>query len=78
VRTLLDYMRELDISYTAWALWPQNSGGPGGLGACGYPSVMTSSASGDFRDCQSATGCESLISPLPWAGRAVFDDLASH
>jgi Cellulase (glycosyl hydrolase family 5) len=75
VTKLLDYMRDFDISYTAWALWPQNSGGPGGLGACGYPSVMSSSASGDFRQCLDRAACAGLIKPLPWAGAKVFDDI---
>ncbi|MET0594003.1 MAG: cellulase family glycosylhydrolase [Polyangiaceae bacterium] len=78
VTTLLKYMTAQDISYTAWALWPQNSGGPGGLGACGYPSTMAPVTSGDFRTCLNATSCTSTISPLPWAGSAVFDDLAKH
>jgi hypothetical protein len=78
VTTFLRYMREHDISYTAWALWPQNSGGPGGLGACGYPSVMSPSSSGDFRECHELTSCESLISPMPWAGEAVYQDITSR
>jgi hypothetical protein len=68
-------MRDFEISYTAWALWPQNSGGPGGLGACGYPSVMSSSAAGDFRQCLDRAACAGLIKPLPWAGEAVFNDI---
>jgi hypothetical protein len=80
VKTLLTYLNEHEISYTAWALWPQNSGGPGGLGACGYPSVMTSATEGpgDFRQCLDLAGCQQLIQPLPWAGKAVYDDLMSH
>lgn len=77
VTTLLKYMRDFDISYTAWALWPQNSGGPGGLGACGYPSVITSSGSGDFRQCLDRAACGSSIKPLPWAGEKVFSDIAA-
>jgi hypothetical protein len=75
VTKLLDYMRDFEISYTAWALWPQNSGGPGGLGACGYPSVMSSSAAGDFRQCLDRAACAGLIKPLPWAGEAVWSDI---
>jgi hypothetical protein len=80
VKTLLTYLNEHGISYTAWALWPQNSGGPGGLGACGYPSVMTSATEGpgDFRQCLDLTGCQQLIQPLPWAGQVIYDDLMSH
>src|SRR5262249_25868263 len=79
VRTLLEYMQRFDISYTAWALWPQNSGGPPGLGSCGYPAVMTPAADpGDFRQCADAGACQSMMQPLPWAGKATFDDLMSH
>ncbi len=79
VTTLLDYANAYDISYTAWALWPQNSGGPAGLGSCGYPSVMTSSPDpGDFRQCFSPAACASLMQPLPWSGQATFQDLMSH
>lgn len=78
VAALLQYMTAQEISYTAWALWPQNSGGPGGLGACGYPSIMTPSTSGDYRTCLDSGACTSLIAPLPWAGSAVYSDLMSH
>lgn len=77
VTTLLEYMRDFGISYTAWALWSQNSGGPDGLGSCGYPSVMTPAADpGDFRTCLTQESCNSLIQPLPWAGREIHDDIA--
>jgi hypothetical protein len=79
VSTLLRYMEELGISYTAWALWPQNSGGPGGLGACGYPSVMTPDGGpGDFRKCYDRASCANLIQPLPWAGEKIAEDMAQH
>ncbi len=79
IKTLLKYMGENDISYTAWALWPQNSGGPGGLGACGYPSTMTpETGNGDFRKCLDRSSCEQLIQPSKWAGQLIFKDLMSH
>lgn len=79
VTTLLRYAREQGISYTAWALWPQNSGGPGGLGACGYPSVMTPAADpGDFRQCLDRNACSDLIQPLPWAGQKIAEDMARY
>ena len=78
-KTLLAYMNKLDISYSAWALWPQNSGGPAGLGACGYPSVMTSTADpGDFRQCLDPATCSSLMQPAPWSGTTTYADLTSH
>jgi hypothetical protein len=79
VKTLLKYMNQFGISYTAWALWPQNSGGPEGLGSCGYPAVMTPAADpGDFHQCFDAATCSSIMKPLPWAGVATHDDLTSH
>ncbi|HEX4335323.1 MAG TPA: cellulase family glycosylhydrolase [Polyangiaceae bacterium] len=79
VKTLLKYMKQFGISYTSWALWPQNSGGPDGLGSCGYPAVMTPAADpGDFHQCFDAATCSSLMKPMPWAGAATFADLTSH
>ncbi len=80
VKTLLKYMSQNKISYTAWALWPQDSGGPGGLGACGYPSVMTPvpGQTGDFRQCADTSGCTSLVQPLRWAGKLIHADLLSQ
>ena len=78
VKTLLKYTNQFDISYTAWALWPQNSGGPDGLGSCGYPAVMTPAADpGDFHQCFSESACASMMQPLPWAGAATLQDLMS-
>jgi len=83
VNTLLKWCKQFGVSYTAWALWPQNSGGPGS-GACGYPSVMTPSggnldASCAFGkcspNCATLDGCTQLIKPLPWAGQAVYNDI---
>ena len=76
VSTLLSYMRQFDISYTAWALWPQNSGGPDGLGSCGYPAVIKPAADpGDFHTCFDGPTCDALMDPLPWAGLATYSDL---
>jgi hypothetical protein len=79
IKNLLAYMDEYGISYTAWALWPQNSGGPEGLGSCGYPSVIKPAADpGDFHACIDPSACASLLEPQPWAGKATYDDLMSH
>jgi hypothetical protein len=79
VTTLLKYMNQFDISYTAWALWPQNSGGPEGLGSCGYPATIKAAPDpGDFHTCFDAATCNGLLQPLPWAGVATHDDLMSH
>merc|ERR1719323_674538 len=78
--TFLEYSARFDISYTAWALWPQNSGGPG-QGACGYPSVMKPS-SGDSdgfgkgaNNCATRDGCAALLTPLPWSGVLIQEDM---
>ena len=74
----LDWPR-LEAVLAAWALWPQNSGGPAGLGSCGYPSVMAPTADpGDFRQCFDAGNCASVMQPLPWAGAVTHQDLMNH
>jgi hypothetical protein len=79
VSTLMSYMNKFDISYTAWALWPQNNGGPPGLGSCGYPSVMTPVGDmADFHQCFDASACASLMQPLPWSGAVTHQNLMSH
>lgn len=79
VKRLLAYMDAYEISYTAWSLWPQNSGGPAGLGACGYPSVMMPTAApGDLRACLDPAACSSLMQPLPWSGKLTYGDLTSR
>lgn len=81
--TFLEYSARFDISYTAWALWPQNSGGPG-QGACGYPSVMKPSQ-GDSdgfgkgaNNCLSRDSCAELLEPLPWSGVLIQDDMVTR
>jgi cellulase (glycosyl hydrolase family 5) len=78
VTTLLKYMAAQDISFTAWALWPQNSGGPGGLGAAGYPSVMAPTSTGDFGACLTSSACAAVLTPQKWEGSAVYNSLISH
>jgi len=81
--TFLKWCNQFGVSYTAWALWPQNSGGPGS-GACGYPSVMVPSggaldASCAFGkcspNCATLSGCQQLIQPMGWSGKLVYADL---
>jgi hypothetical protein len=80
VSSFTKWARQFGVSYTAWALWPQNSGGPG-AGACGYPSVMapTNSDSDGFgkgaNSCQTREGCAQLLKPLPFAGKVISDDI---
>jgi len=80
ISSFLTWSAQFGVSYTAWALWPQNSGGPG-QGACGYPSVMTpSSGSSDgfgkgSNNCQTLSGCSALIKPLAFAGPLIQADM---
>jgi len=83
--TFVKWTKQFGVSYTAWALWPQNSGGPGS-GACGYPSVMEPSggpldASCAFGKCSpncvTLSGCQQLIKPMGWSGKVVYNDIAS-
>jgi len=79
------WARQFSVSYTAWALWPQNSGGPGS-GACGYPSVMVPAggpldASYAFgkgpTNCTTVSGCTQLIQPIGWSGKVIYSDIKS-
>jgi len=79
----LAYAKQFGVSYTAWALWPQNSGGPGS-GACGYPSVMAPAGGGldascafgkCSPNCATTSGCDQLIQPMGWSGTLVHNDL---
>jgi len=81
----LRWTKQFSVSYTAWALWPQNSGGPGS-GACGYPSVMVPTggaldASYAFgkgpQNCTSQSGCDAIIQPMGWSGKLVATDIKS-
>jgi len=81
----LKWTKQFSVSYTAWALWPQNSGGPGS-GACGYPSVMiptggaldASCAFGKCNpNCATLDGCTQLIQPMGWSGKLVYADIKS-
>lgn len=70
VTRLLEYAKEHDISWTAWALWPQNSGGPGN-GACGYPSIMQpyDDDTAGFSACIDKSNCN--LTPLGFYGKNI-------
>ena len=63
VTSLLGWAGRNNVSWTAWALWPQNKGGPGS-GACGYPSVLQptggDSGDGDYLFSNGITNCRSI------------------
>eukprot|EP01012_Entosiphon_sulcatum_P007727 TRINITY_DN1400_c0_g1_i1.p1 TRINITY_DN1400_c0_g1~~TRINITY_DN1400_c0_g1_i1.p1 ORF type:complete len:635 (-),score=70.88 TRINITY_DN1400_c0_g1_i1:44-1948(-) len=82
-KAFLSWAKRHSVSYSAWAVWPQNSGGPG-AGACGYPSVTIPTggaldASCGFGkcnpNCQTADGCAQIIKAMPWSGQAIYDDM---
>jgi hypothetical protein len=80
----LKWAKQFSVGYTAWALWPQNSGGPGS-GACGYPSVIVPTggpldASCAFGKCSpncdtTVSACSSIIQPMGWSGKLVYADI---
>ena len=76
IRELLDYFAAHGVSYTVWALWNQNSGGPGN-GACGYPSIVTPQPDVGtmFSPCIDLERCKSILEPLGWAGSLLIDDM---
>jgi len=83
-KAFLTWTTQFGVSYTAWALWPQNSGGPGS-GACGYPSVIiptggaldASCAFGKCTpNCTTQSGCDQDIKPIGWSGQLIFADMA--
>jgi len=85
VTTFFKFAKQFGVSYTAWAMWPQNSGGPG-AGICGYPSVIQPTGGAIDNscgygkcspNCETLSGCAQMIQPLGWAGTAVFADMKS-
>ncbi len=39
VTEFMNYSDTYGVSYTAWALWPQNNGGTLNMGSCSYPAI---------------------------------------
>ena len=85
VTEFMNYADTYGVSYTAWALWPQNNGGTLNMGSCSYPSVneafpnLNSPYDTDFKACRDLSACVKAMSqPMRWAGRVVFDNIRKH
>ncbi len=73
----------LNVSYSAFAVWPQNSGGPG-AGACGYPSVLQPYTSSDGTlnneyvygsQCPDVDTCNKNMQAQAWSGVLLRDHI---
>lgn len=85
VRKFTEYSNRFDISYTAWALWPQNNGGTLDLGMCSYPGItepfpdFNPPYDADFKVCTNLQDCIGAMSrPMRWSGQVIFQDLKSN
>lgn len=85
VKELLEYAAQHDISYTAWALWPQNNGGTLEMGMCSYPGItepfpnLNQPYNADYKVCQVLSECEKVMSkPMRWAGQVIYNDLKNR
>jgi len=85
VSEFMDYSDKYGVSYTAWALWPQNNGGTLNMGSCSYPAVneafpnLNTPYDTDFKACRSLSDCvKAMGQPMRWAGHAVFENIRKH
>ena len=79
------YSDTFGVSYTAWALWPQNNGGTLNMGSCSYPAVneafpnLNKPYDTDFKACRNLSDCvKAMGQPMRWAGQAVFENIRKH
>ncbi len=85
VTAFMKYSDTYNISYTAWALWPQINGGTLTMGSCSYPAIneafpnLNQPYLTDFKVCRNLADCEkAMAQPMRWAGQVVFEDLRKH
>jgi hypothetical protein len=85
VTEFMDYSDTYGVSYTAWALWPQDNGGTLNMGSCSYPSVnepfpnLNTPYETDFKVCRSLSECvKSMGQPMRWSGRVIFENIRKH
>ena len=85
VTEFMNYSDTYGVSYTAWALWPQNNGGTLNMGSCSYPAVneafpnLNKPYDTDFKACRNLSDCIKAIGqPMRWAGQAVFENIRKH
>jgi hypothetical protein len=85
VTELMSFSDTYDVSYTAWALWPQNNGGTLNMGSCSYPAIneafpnLNEPYETDFKACRSLTDCvKAMGQPMRWAGQVIFENIRKH
>jgi hypothetical protein len=85
VTEFMSYSDTYGISYTAWALWPQNNGGTLNMGSCSYPAIneafpnLNTPYDTDFKACRDLSTCvKSMGQPMRWAGQVVFENIRKH
>jgi hypothetical protein len=81
----MSYSDSYGISYTAWALWPQNNGGTLNMGSCSYPAIneafpnLNTPYLTDFKACRDLSACvKAMGQPMRWAGQVVFENIRKH
>jgi hypothetical protein len=85
VTEFMSYSDSYDVSYTAWALWPQNNGGTLNMGSCSYPAIneafpnLNQPYLTDFKVCRNLASCvQAMGQPMRWAGQVIFDNVRKH
>jgi hypothetical protein len=85
VNEFMNYSDTYGVSYTAWALWPQNNGGTLNMGSCSYPAVneafpnLNTPYDTDFKTCRTLSDCvKAMAQPMRWAGQLVFENIRKH
>ncbi len=85
VTEFMNYSDTYGVSYTAWALWPQNNGGTLNMGSCSYPSIneafpnLNTPYDTDFKACRDSSACtKAMALPMRWAGQVVFENIRKH
>ena len=85
VSEFMNYSDAYGISYTAWALWPQNNGVTLNMGSCSYPAIneafpnLNTPYDTDFKACRNLSDCvKSMGQPMRWAGQVIFENIRKH
>jgi len=85
VTDFMNYSDTYGVSYTAWALWPQNNGGTLNMGSCSYPAVnapfpnLNTPYDTDFKACRNLSDCvKAMGQPMRWAGQVIFENIRKH
>ena len=85
VNEFMNYSDTYGISYTAWALWPQNNGGTLNMGSCSYPAIneafpnLNVPYDTDFKVCRTLSDCVKVMGqPMRWSGQVIFENIRKH